>query len=101
LSTDSKILEVNHEAEKFFGKKRKEAINQSFIQMFIPEELRNKTDNNLNRQLKKASDGKLKMQVIAAGGKMRADLWSAYIIHNTMNTAEEIVLALKKQPQHE
>ena len=37
LSTDLKILEFNPEAEKFFGKKREDAINQNFIQMFIPE----------------------------------------------------------------
>ena len=42
LSTDWKILEFNPEAEKFFGKKRKDAVNQNFIQMFIPEQVQKK-----------------------------------------------------------
>ncbi len=96
LSTEWKILEFNPEAEKFFGQKRKDTVNQSFVQMFIAEELQNKIDNNLNKLLKEATDGKLKMQVIAAGGEMPADLWSAHIIYNTKNQSEGIVLTLKK-----
>ncbi len=32
--------------------------------------------------LEEASDGKLKMQVIAAGGEMPAELWSVHILQN-------------------
>ncbi len=42
LSTDWQILEFNPQAEKFFGQKRKDAVNQSFLQMLIPEKLQNK-----------------------------------------------------------
>ncbi len=101
LTTDWKITEFNPEAEKFFGKKRKDAVNQNFIQMFIPEELRDKTGNNLNKMFNEVLDGKIKMQVLDAGGKMPADLWSVYIIPNKINTKGEFVLALKRQPQHE
>jgi len=31
-----KILEFNSEAERFFGKKRKEVINRDYFQLFIP-----------------------------------------------------------------
>ena len=96
LSTDRKILEYNPEAEKYFGKKRKDAVNQNFIQMFIPEALRNKIENNLKKMLKEVLDGKFKMQVIAAGDKIQDVIWSVHIIHNKLNIAEEIVLSLKK-----
>jgi PAS domain S-box-containing protein len=37
LSSEWKIVEFNPEAEKFFGVKRENAINQDFFQMFVPE----------------------------------------------------------------
>jgi two-component system CheB/CheR fusion protein len=101
LANDLKIIEFNTEAEKFFGKKCKETVNQSFIQMFIPEKSRNKVSNNLKKLLNGVPEGKLKMQVIAAGGKRPAYLWSVYILHNKIKAKEEIVLVLKKQPQYE
>ena len=51
LSTDLKILEFNPEAEKFFGKKHEDAVNQNFIQMFVPEQVRKKTEKDLNKLL--------------------------------------------------
>jgi PAS domain S-box-containing protein len=97
LSTKCEIEEFNPEAEKFFGKKGKETLTQSFIRMFIPEEAQNKVSNSLKKLLNGVQDGRLKMQVLAAGGKRSADLWSVYLLHNKINTKEEIVLALKRQ----
>ena len=79
LSPDWKILEFNPEAEKYFGKKRKDTVNQSFVLMFIPEMMREKTENNFNKLLKEGSEGKLSMQVIGASGKMPVDIWSVNI----------------------
>jgi two-component system, chemotaxis family, CheB/CheR fusion protein len=101
LAYDLKIIEFNPEAEKFFGKKYKETANQSFIQMFIPEEERNKVNNNLKKLLNGVQDGKLKMQVIGAGGKMQTLVWFVYILHNKLNTQKEIVLTPKRQAQYE
>ena len=55
LSTDWKILEFNPEAEKFFGKKRKDVVNQNFIQMFIPEPVRKKTEKDMNKLLNRSA----------------------------------------------
>jgi two-component system, chemotaxis family, CheB/CheR fusion protein len=96
LSANLKILEFNPEAEKYFGKKRKDILNKDFIKMYVSEPMRTRVDNYLNKLIKEVSDGKLKMQVIAAGDQMNVDLWSVNIIRNKMNTAEEIILALKK-----
>jgi two-component system, chemotaxis family, CheB/CheR fusion protein len=96
LSANLKILEFNTEAEKYFGKKRRDTVNKNFIQMFVPEPMRARIDNNLNKMIREVSDGKLKIQVISAAGQMTVDLWSVHIITNKKSTAEEIILALKK-----
>ena len=96
LSAQLSIMEFNQEAENFFGKKRKDAMNQSFIQMFIPEPLQNKVENILKKHIKEGIDGKVKMKVASESGTMPDVLWSLNVIKNKMNTVEEIVLSLKK-----
>jgi two-component system CheB/CheR fusion protein len=96
LSTDGKILEFNPEAEKFFGKKREDAVNQNFIQMFIPEPVRKKTENDMKKLLKKELDGKFKMQVIAAGGNTSVVKCSVNVLLNNLKIATGMILSLKK-----
>jgi two-component system CheB/CheR fusion protein len=96
LSTEGKILEFNPEAEKFFGKKREDAINQNYVQMFIPEPVRNKTEKDMNKLLNEVTDGKFKMQVIAAGGNMPVVEWSASVTSNNLEMAAGMILSLKK-----
>jgi len=96
LSTDWIILEFNQEAEKFFGIKRKDTIDQSFIKMFITEPLRQKIENNMNILLREPGERKFKMEVIAASGKIQVVIWSVYVLHSSMNRAEGIILSLKK-----
>ena len=64
LSTDWKILEVNPAAEKYLGKNHEEMINKNYIQMFIPESLRKKTENEMKKILKESQDTRFKMQLI-------------------------------------
>jgi two-component system CheB/CheR fusion protein len=68
LSTDWKIIEFNPEAEKFFGKKHKDTINQNYIQLFIPEPIRKKTEKDFNKLLKDGVSSKYKMQVMTTAG---------------------------------
>ena len=96
LSTDLKILEFSPEAEKFFGKKREEAVNRNFVQMFVPEPVRKKTEKDLNKLLNKLPGGKFKMQVIATGGKMSEVEWSASVLQNNLKMTTGIILTSKK-----
>ncbi|MCX6320336.1 MAG: PAS domain-containing protein [Bacteroidia bacterium] len=96
LSTDGKILEFNTEAEKFLGKKRVDAVNQNFIQMFIPEPARKKTENEMNKLLKKELDGKFKMQVIATGGNTSDVKCSVNVLLNNLKMATGMILSLKE-----
>jgi two-component system CheB/CheR fusion protein len=96
LSADWKILEFNHEAEKFFGKKLKDVIDQSYIQLFIPEPLRHKTENKMDKLLRDTGDRKFKMEVIAAGTRISYVICSIYVLRNKLNKSEGIFLSLKK-----
>jgi two-component system, chemotaxis family, CheB/CheR fusion protein len=53
LSTGMNITGFNSRAEQFFGRKGSDAINQNWVQMFIPEPVRKKTEQNMLKQLKK------------------------------------------------
>jgi len=96
LSSDWNILEFNPEAEKLFGKKRREAINQSFILLFIPEQIRKKTEKELIKLLNEAQDSKLKMQVITADGDIREFMWSVNVLLNDLKIATGMIISHKK-----
>jgi two-component system CheB/CheR fusion protein len=97
LSTNGEILEFNPEAEKFFGKKLQGAVNQNFIQLLIPEPVRKKTEKEFNKLLKKMLDGKIKMQVIAAGGNMQVVEWSVNVLLNNLKIAAGMIIINKKK----
>jgi two-component system CheB/CheR fusion protein len=96
LSTDWKIQEFNHEAEKFLGKKRVDAINQNYLQMFIPETVRKKAEKNMKKLLNEERDGKFKIQVIAAAGEIPVVEWSVNVLLNNLKMAAGMILSLKK-----
>jgi len=101
LSTEWKILEFNPEAEKFFGKKCEHAVNKNFIQMFLPEPVRKKTEKDMNKLLEKGLDGKFKMQVMAAGGNMPVVEWSVNILLNNLKITTGMMIITKKYLSHE
>ena len=96
LSADLKILEFNSEAAKFFGKKSVDTLNQYFINMFVPEPVRKKTEKDLNGMLKRLTGGKFKMQVIAANGSVQVVEWSANVMSNNLKVATGIIIMIKK-----
>jgi two-component system, chemotaxis family, CheB/CheR fusion protein len=96
LSTNWKILEFSHAAEKFFDQNREYVVNKNFIQTFIPEPLRRKTEKDLNTQLNKGLDSKLKMQVIASEGNMPVVEWSVNVLLNNLKLTTGMILITKK-----
>jgi two-component system CheB/CheR fusion protein len=95
LSTDLEILGFNPEAEKFFGKKHEDALNQNYIQMFIPEPVQKKVEKELNKRLNEALDGKFKMQVIAAGGNTPVAEWSVNVLLNNLKMPAGMIIITK------
>jgi PAS domain S-box-containing protein len=89
-------LEFNPEAEKFFGIKREDAVNRNYIQMFIPEPERKKTEKDLEKLLTKSPVSKFKMHVLSAGGNILEVDWSASILQDNLNKPTGIILTLKR-----
>jgi two-component system CheB/CheR fusion protein len=96
LSTDWKILEFNPEAEKFFGKKRKVVVNKNYIQMFIPEPKQKNAEKDMNKLLNGSLDGKLKMQVLAAGGIKPVIEWSVSILLDNLKMPAGMMMIAKR-----
>ncbi|MGA2407207.1 MAG: chemotaxis protein CheB [Bacteroidales bacterium] len=96
LSTDWKIEEFNSEAEKFFGKKRGDALNQDYFQMFIPEPVRKQTEKNMKKMLNGGSDSKFKTKVIAAGDKTQVVELSVNVLVNDQKRTAGMIIITKK-----
>ena len=101
LSTDCKIMEFNPAAEKYFGKKFNEVENKNFIQMFIPEPMRKKAEKDINKLLKEAQSGKLKLNVTTSVDKVIVHEWSFNILFNNLKIAVGIILITKTQQNYE
>jgi two-component system CheB/CheR fusion protein len=97
ISNKGEIEEFNSEAEKFFGKKYEAALKQNFVQIFIHEKSRKKAEKDISNLLKNMADSKIKMQVIATGGKMPVVEWSASVLLNNQKKPAGVLLLLKKQ----
>lgn len=96
LSSEGKVLEFNPEAESFFGIKRKEAINQDFIQLFVPKPKQKQTEKELIKMLKEKLNAQLKMEVKTAEGKLATVEWSAKVLLNSLKVPNEMILIIKK-----
>jgi two-component system CheB/CheR fusion protein len=101
LSIDLKIVEFNPEAEKYFGKLRKDVLNQNYIQLFVPEKMQKNTEKELNKLLKEKLSTKYKMQVIAAGGNISVVEWTMNVLLNNMKIPVGIILINKHTKSHE
>ena len=97
LSTDLKILEINPAGEKYFGKKKAEIINKNYIQMFIPEKLRKKTEIEMNKILGESQDTRFKMQLVTKGGQLIEDDWSVVVLLNNFNIPSGMILSKKNK----
>ena len=95
LSTDLKVLELNPEAEKFFGKNHKEVVGRSYLQLFVPELLQKKTEKDILKILKEKVNAKYKMETTAAKGNTCIIEWSVNILYNNLQVANEIILIAK------
>lgn len=96
LSTEFEIMEFNPKAELFFGKTRTEVADKDFIRLFIPLPEQKKIKKELNSLLSKLKDGKLKMQVIAAGENKPTIEWSVNTLLNQHNEPTGMIITTKE-----
>ncbi|MGB8492559.1 MAG: PAS domain-containing protein, partial [Bacteroidales bacterium] len=96
LSTDLKIQEFSPDAEKFFGKKREDVISQNYIQIFVYEPDRTRTQNDLGKLLSEVRDDKIEMQLISAGGNLKVVQCSVSVLHNDLKIAAGMIIIIKE-----
>jgi two-component system CheB/CheR fusion protein len=95
LSLDRKIVEFNLSAEKIFGKKRSEIINQDFITTFIPKEFHKKTEKELQVLIGNMVESKIKMKIITNDGIIKLAEWSVIILLNHLKLPAGLLLIKK------
>ncbi len=95
-STDWKILEFNPAAEEVFGIKRDDAINQNYMELFVPESERPKTEQQMNQLLKLAGKNKTQMKVIGAGAVEMEIEWTVNILLNYLELPSGVIFVTKK-----
>ncbi|MEX0982355.1 MAG: chemotaxis protein CheB [Bacteroidales bacterium] len=98
LSVDGKIEEFNLSAEKFFGRKRAEVMHQNFINTFIPEAFREKSEKELQILLRNANGSKIKMQVLGTGEKAEIIEWSVTVLINHFKRPAGLLLIKSDKP---
>jgi PAS domain S-box-containing protein len=94
-------MEINPEAEKFFGIKHKEALNRYFIQLLVPENSQKKVEDDLKLHLNQLHDARYTMKVKTARGRTSENEWACNIIHDTLKMPSGIILLLKKPQIHD
>jgi len=101
VSNDWKIIEFNPAAEKFFGKKHNDTVNQNFIKLFVPNIDQKNTENDLNKLLQKGLIANYKMPVVVSGGKSILVEWTANVHLNSLKIATEMIIIAKNNQTHE
>jgi two-component system, chemotaxis family, CheB/CheR fusion protein len=97
LSSEWKIQEFNLAAEKYFGKKRADVVNQNYIELFIPEPKRKKTQKELAKLLEQAKNNKIKMQVILAGDNGMDIEWAVNVLFNNLQIPSGMIITRKTE----
>ena len=77
LSSIGKIIEFNPEAEKVFGRKRNEVIDENYFDLFIPAPLRAKVKSEMNQILSNKLPNQFENQVKSATGSQLNIEWTA------------------------
>jgi two-component system CheB/CheR fusion protein len=97
LSTDWKILEFNPSAEKFFGKRHKDVMNQNYFELFVPAKEQKPAETEMESLLKQGKNARLKMQVLVAGGTSLDIEWYANVLFNNLKSPAGIMLFAKNR----
>ncbi|PWD98352.1 chemotaxis protein CheB [Marinilabilia rubra] len=101
LSADCKILEFNSAAETFFNTKREKVKGHSFLEQFIPENSRQKTEKKLADLLAKPGSNNLQVRVIAAGKKEVDAVCSMNVLFNRSELSSAIITITQKQESYD
>jgi two-component system CheB/CheR fusion protein len=92
LSDRWRILEFNQEAARFFGITRADAIGKDFIENFIPEPIRKKTEKEMQKLLNDLQDGSLNLKAEAVWDDKYMPWWSVIVLSNNLKHPTGVIL---------
>ena len=95
MTTRWEIMEFNPAAEKFLGKAQTEVLGKNFIELFVPQLTRKKTEQLLKKMLVKHENKQVVFNVITADSKEEDTEWAVIINFNHLKTPEEILIFTK------
>lgn len=95
LSPNWEIIEFNSIAEDFLGIKRNQAINNNYIELFVPEPVRQKTEQQMNQLLKQTRETKIKIPTIVAQAAEKEIKWTVNIIIDNLKQPTGIIITTK------
>ncbi|MDP3916089.1 MAG: chemotaxis protein CheB [Bacteroidota bacterium] len=78
LSHEGNVIEFNTEAEKLFGRKRKDVIGKSYVELFIAQLSRRKVEAELNNLLTGVLPNRYENRVKTIGGDELKIEWSGH-----------------------
>ena len=95
-------MSLTTEAEKFFGKKYIDVINQNYFKIFIPATEQKKAEKDFNKAIEEFSLNemplslenviKIKTKVITAGGNKQLIEWAVNILFSKLKTPTAIII---------
>ncbi len=95
-STDWQIVEFNSAAEEFFGKKHDDVINKNYLELFVPEPVRYKTEQQMKQLLNHTGENKIKMKALGAGAVEMDIEWTVNVLFNSLKLPSGLILITKK-----
>jgi two-component system CheB/CheR fusion protein len=101
LSEDNTILDLNPEAEAFFGIRREECTGMDFIQTLVPETSQGRAEKSIKEILNKGLNGKFQIKALTARGKMQMVDFFVNLSFNNLKKAEGMILSINKHHSHE
>jgi len=102
LTTEKKILDMNSEAEKFFGTTKEKAREQDFIMSLVDEAGHQIASDSINPGLKEKHESTVKLPVLSAHGCVKSVEWKIRSIPgNPSSTEAALILITNKQNCHE
>ena len=101
LSDEMKVLELNPQAELFFGVKRDDCMDKNFVREFVSEELQKVTEEQIKKVLSKGLNDRLKIKLITSGGNLKFAECFLSLSFDNLNKAEALILSIEKELSHE
>jgi len=77
LSPEHRILEWNERAERLYGRQRQEVLNKDYLQLFVPEEIRDKVATDMGKVLLGKTTKSFENSICIRDGSRRTLLWNA------------------------